>query len=145
MLAAGAFVGLVVALVGMTYVEGRVSGDVRHLARFAFVLSPALFVLWWLGFHGLAVDKGLAVGADGAAAAGDRPSIDERIAKIIATFDNAAVPRPTRAPQPEDPSVRDTLLRSVRRNLDAVVLEDPTSSFGLRKRVAGDAPLADEA
>jgi hypothetical protein len=142
MLAAGAFVGLVVALAGVTFVEAKVNGEVRHLARFAFLLPPGIFVLWWLFFPGFSVDRG-EVSAEEAAAAVDATRIDERIARIISTFDDSAVPRPTRAPQPEDPTARDTLLRSVRRNPDLLPLED-ANAYGLRRRVVAE-PRVEEA
>lgn len=139
MLAAGAFVGLATALLAVAFVDQEGGSDVQHLARFAFVLPPAVFVLWWLLFPGIAVDRG-ELSAEEAAAAVDGEHVDTRITRIVSAFDGSPVPRPTRTPQPDDPAARNTLMNSVRRDPNVVPL-DETNAYGLRRRVPPPAPV----
>ena len=87
LLLAGAVVGLLGGLLAQVLVDEGVSGsDIEWLVRAALVLPAVIFVSWWLLAPGIALDEpsdtGIPVTIDPA----------ERLGRIEATFDTAAVP-----------------------------------------------------
>lgn len=109
MILAGALVGLVGGIVA-TMVVPDVDSDLRGLVRLAFVLPVAVYVLWWLASPGITLERDE---AEPAAAAVD---VEERIERIEATFDQAAMPRAGRhSIDPVDPATAASFRSSIRR------------------------------
>jgi hypothetical protein len=87
LLLAGAIVGLAGGLLAQSSVEGSLRGhqDLEWLVRLALVLPALIFVAWWLLSPGIADEPEELV---------EEPiDADERLERIEATFDDAAVPR----------------------------------------------------
>src|SRR5688572_29481086 len=87
----GGIVGLAAGLVAQRAVahNATAGSEYEWLIRGALVLPAVIFFLWWLVFPGIALDE---------PATDLTPKIDaeERLERIEATFDAAAVPRARR-------------------------------------------------
>jgi hypothetical protein len=126
-LAGGAAVGLGAGVLAQLVI-GDPHGELDWLVRIALLLPVGVYVAWWLFGPGIGpVDQG----SDAI------PTLDaqERLERIEAVFDTAAVPRPRR----EQPQVGshapglEEFRASIRR--DPGVRADP-DSFGIRRPVA---------
>lgn len=126
MLVWGGVAGLVAGLVAQRAVDGTggQGPEYEWLVRGALVLPAVIFFLWWLLFPGIALEE---------PAQEEVEPIDaeERLERIEATFDSAAVPRARRRSfQTVDDAARLAYRATIRR--DDVVAADP-ANYGIRR------------
>ncbi len=126
LLLAGGATGLAAGLVAQRAVEGHAGAGTEYewLIRGALVLPAVIFFLWWLLFPGISLEE---------PAEDDAPMIDatERLERIEATFDSAAVPHARHHRfDGVDGEARTAYRRSIRRRSGAQA--DP-ASFGIRR------------
>ncbi len=116
-------------IVAQRSVTGHVAGGAEYewLVRGALVLPAVIFFLWWLLFPGIALEE---PPAEEQVAPIDA---DERLERIEATFDSAAVPqaRRSRLDHDVDDVERATYRASIRR--DASIGAAEPASFGIRR------------
>ncbi len=128
----GGATGLVAGLIAQRAVDHNAASGSTYewLIRGALVLPAVIFFAWWLLFPGIALDE---------PAEDVTPKIDaeERLERIEATFDAAAVPRARRTSFDEiDADARREYLASVRRD-PTLVTGEPTN-YGVRRPVRRD-------
>lgn len=130
MLLAGAVVGVVAGIVGQP-VTGGVHPDIDLLARAALFVPVVLYVAWWLLMPGYRVDADETPIPEGVTA----PDVTDRVERIEATFDSAAVPRAGRfriepAGEEEQAAFRASIRRSPSTGVDR-------AQFGLGRHARG--------
>ncbi len=119
--------GLVAQLVVDT---GAYGTEYEWLVRGALVLPAVIFFLWWLLFPGVALEEP----AEEALAPIEA---EERLERIEATFDAAAVPRARRTSVDQvNDEARGTYRASIRRDPDLAAI-DPTT-YGIRRPARRD-------
>lgn len=125
--------GLVAGLVAQRAVDanGAQGTEYEWLVRTALVLPAVIFFLWWMLFPGIALEE---------PSEEELTPIDaeERLERIEATFDAAAVPRARRSRLDHDVDdiERATYRASIRRDPDFAAA-DP-ASYGIRRPARRD-------
>ncbi len=100
--------------------------ELEWLVRFALILPGLIFVAWWLLFPGISIDEP----EEMSTTAPIDPA--ERLERIEATFDAAAVPRARRSAfEAVDEQERTAYRNSIRRDPQLAAVEP--SSFGIRR------------
>lgn len=135
LLAWGGITGLVGGLVAQRAVDHNVAAGTEYewLVRGALVLPAVIFFLWWMLFPGIALEEPAEAVAEPIAA-------EERLERIEATFDSAAVPRARRTTfEHVNDGARAAYRASIRRDHDLAAV-DP-ASFGIRRPVRRDTPV----
>ena len=114
-------------LIAQVAVHETIDGsDIEPLVRLALVLPAFVFLLWWLLIPGLSLEEP----AEPVALAPIDP--EERLDRIEATFDTAAVPRARRHELEQvDGAAHRTYRATIRRDEDQATV-DP-NSFGIRR------------
>ena len=119
-------------LVAQRAVADNVTADTEYewLIRGALVLPAVIFFLWWLLFPGIALEEP-------AVEEFDSIDADERLERIEATFDAAAVPRARRTSVEQvDDGARRAYRASVRRDPDIAAADH--ASYGIRRPARRD-------
>ena len=120
----GALTGVVVGVAAQFAVGSQVDSEVEWLARAALLLPAMCFMLWWM----------LSPTRIGELPNSSAPTIDadERIERIEAAFDAAAVPRAGRRPVDETSmSERERFRSSISRDAEGEVTD--VANFGIRR------------
>lgn len=123
----GGITGLVAGLVAQRAVAHNVAADTQYewLIRGALVLPAVIFFLWWALFPGIALDEHTEEEIAPIPA-------EERLERIEATFDSAAVPRARRTTFEHVNDGARTMYRgTIRRDMTQLVAE--RSSFGITR------------
>lgn len=87
LIAYGAFVGLAAGIVSLLLIGTDVRGSADEIVPLALMLPAGIYVLWWIAFPGMALDR-----VDVVPDAEQQIDVDERVRTIEATFDDLAVP-----------------------------------------------------
>jgi hypothetical protein len=120
-----ALIGLLVGLFALPLVN--VDDDIEGLIRLAMVLPAAVFVLWWMFFPGIALDKEYQP-----VPAEDLVDVQARIDQIEQTFDAATFPRATRrSVTPVDAATATDFRGSIRR--DGAASPEDVAKWGIRR------------
>jgi hypothetical protein len=127
MIAWGAAIGLVGGIVAQVTVGRDVHGELGNLVRLAMLLPAAFYVLWWVAFPGVALDRD-----DIAAEDADGLDVDERLKYIESAFNDAAMPIARhRSILPADRAATERFRASIRRGRATTQLD--VEQFGLRR------------
>jgi hypothetical protein len=127
MIAWGAAIGLVAGIVAQVAIGRDVHGELASLVRLSMVLPAAFYVLWWIMFPGVALDRDEVLADDG-----DRLDVEERLKHIESAFNQDAMPIARhRSILPADRAATEQFRVSIRRG--RATTEADVAQFGLRR------------